>query len=926
MQDEQRREMKKDNAFIRQCKKLPSVWRAVSRRVAPFVCLFPPVIVLVAMLVYFRTNKMYPFGDVTISWCDMDQQVVPLLMQLKDCLSGKDGLFLHFKNAGGMNFYGVFFFFLSSPFSLLVAFVERGKVMLFANILVTLKMCAVATTASVYFYYKHKRAFLLNIALSVLYAFSGYVLMYFQNIMWLDIVYLFPLLLLGLDKLKEGKRALFIGVLTACIFVNYYLSYMVVLFLLLYALVWLIVSKDKTFAGNFGVSCLVAMLLSAVVWLPCLIQYFSSGRTTSIYESLSKSSVFTAYETVFPTLFSVLFLFPFALSRKQDNTRDGTLRFTLLLLTLVPFVLEPINKMWQTGNYMSFPTRYGFIPIFLSLSLAYDCMANGFVRKNLQGCSETGDTVERKRKIQRLLPAYIGSVLLLATAILYCVFSIAYTKENHEVMDQYSHSLWGNKASFEALLKLYAVAVLAGVFLYLLWRFSLYKPVLLWLGIAVMTLSELYVAPMTYMHAGSHKVDWHTQVTEMADRIEDEDFYRVKTDKEYSSNDFDVNMMGAIGYNSLGHYTSLTPDNYMTAIKQFGYTSYWMEVGTSGGSILTDALLSVKYSIKRANSDSAVYNGEKYAIEKTPYYLPLGIVTKRDITASQSRSDILQPRAQFQQTLYEDFFGSKDGVSVYGLDKAKLDGVSVTEVDGKYQLKPLRSSASIVFDVPITAKQTLYFNAFDENTNALSQAINEKFSVSAPYYSVSKYPSKKQNGFLCLGEYANRTVSVRIKLNSTVTVRDIGVFGIDNQRLAQDVAKANTVRFTETQNGLSGKYTANEKECVFLSVAYNKGMRCTVNGKKVQLKEVYGGFTAFCVEKGENVISLQFTPVGFPIGLTISLLGLGLCVVAGVFWFKQKWKLQLPKAVNAVAYYGWIAVGVAVVLAIYVVPLVICAL
>lgn len=926
MQSEQRQEMQKDNAFIRQCKKLPDVWRAVSRRVAPFVWLFPPVIVLVAMLIYFRVNKMYPFGDTTISWCDMDQQVVPLLMQLKDCLAGKESLFLNFKNAGGMNFYGVFFFFLSSPFSLLVAFVERGKVMLFANVLVMLKMCAIATTASVYFYCKHKRAFLLNIALSVLYAFSGYVLMYFQNIMWLDMVYLFPLLLLALDKLKEGKRAWFIGVLTACIFVNYYLSYMVVLFLLLYALVWLIISKDKTFAGNFCVSCLVAMLLSAVVWLPCLIQYFTSGRTTSIYASLSTSSVFTGYETTLPTMFSLLFLFPFALSRKQDTTNDGKLRFTLLLLTLVPFVLEPVNKMWQTGNYMSFPTRYGFIPSFLCLSLAYDCMANGFAKEKLQGLAGESNDCNRKQSVKQQIPAYICSALIVAVAILYCVFSIRYTKANHEIMDQYSHSLWGNKASFEALLKVYAVAILVGVFLYLLWRFSLCKPILLWLGIAVMTLSELYVAPMTYMHAGSHRVDWHTQVAELADRIEDDGFYRVNTDKEYSGSDFDVNMLGAIGYNSLGHYTSLTPDNYMTAIKQFGYTSYWMEVGTSGGSILTDALLSVKYSITRNKSDSALYNGEKYAIEKTPYYLPLGIVTKLDITVSQNASDVLLPRAQFQQTLYEDFFGTKDGVSVYGLNNAKLDGVSVTEVDGKYQLNPLHSSASIVFEVPVTAKQTLYFNAFDENTNALSQAINEKFSVNAPYCSVGEYPSKKQNGFLCLGEYANRTVKVRVKLNGAVTVRDIGVFGIDNERLAQDVAKASTVQFTATKNGLSGTYTANKKECVFLSVAYNKGMHCTVNGKSVELKEVYGGFTAFYVEQGENVISLRFTPVGFSAGLAIALLGLGLCIVACVFWLKQKWKLQLPKVVNATAYYGLIAVGLAVILAVYVLPLVLCAL
>ena len=31
-----------------------------------------------------------------------------------------------------------------------------------------------------------------------------------------------------------------------------------------------------------------------------------------------------------------------------------------ILLTAVPLVVEPVNKMWHTGNYMAFPARYGY--------------------------------------------------------------------------------------------------------------------------------------------------------------------------------------------------------------------------------------------------------------------------------------------------------------------------------------------------------------------------------------------------------------------------------------------------------------------------------------------------------------------------------------------------------------------------------------
>ena len=190
--------------FLQAWEKLTPVLRTAMLWLKRLVWLVPPVIVCLAMLVLFETNGLYPFGSKTIAWCDMDQQVIPLLIDFKDILSGKEGFFFSFKNAGGMNFFGVFFFFLSSPFSILVAFVDKAKIILFANVLVLLKLCTISLTASLYFRKKHPDNPLLNVFLSVLYAYSGYTMMYYQNIIWLDIVYLFPLLMLGLEYLKEG--------------------------------------------------------------------------------------------------------------------------------------------------------------------------------------------------------------------------------------------------------------------------------------------------------------------------------------------------------------------------------------------------------------------------------------------------------------------------------------------------------------------------------------------------------------------------------------------------------------------------------------------------------------------------------------------------------------------------------------------------
>lgn len=886
-------------------------WEWLKTYFPKLVWVVPPLVVLCAMLIFYKSNGLYPFGEKTVAWCDMDQQVIPLLMQFKDILSGKEGFFYSFKNAGGMNFFGVFFFFLSSPFSLLMAFVDKAEASSFANVLVMLKMCAIALTASIYLARKIPKNPLLNIALSVLYAYSGYTMMYYQNVIWLDIVCLFPLLLMGLEQLQDGKKTLFIITLTAGMVINYYLGYMLVVFLLLYAFLWVLLKKDKKFAGNFLLSCAVAALLSAVVWLPSLLQYFGSGRTVSLFESLSNSSIITPYATALPTVFSMLFLFPFAIGGMEKAEKDGLLRGILFALTLLPLIFEPISKMWQTGNYMSFPTRYAFIPIFLCLTLTADCLTKQ---------AEKG--LDEPLKEKNGLPMYALNALVPVLAVGYCIFAVGYTNANVEVMDQYSQSLWGNDASVQALWGLYAVALTVGLAIFLLQRFQTVKPWALGLAVAVFTLSELYVAPVTYMRTPAHEVDDFQNIVALSGQIQDDTFYRVKTEKEYSSLDFDVNMMGAIGYNALGHYTSLTSSKYMTAIKQFGYTSYWMEVGNSGGTVLTDALLSVKYQISTQKTNFDVAQSDRYGVSPTLAYLPLGVIAAEDIVKESETADYTD-RAELQKTLYQDFFGNTDGVTVYALNDATATNLTVEKrADGKYVLTPEKDKVgSLTFRVSVAEKQSLYFDVFDENDNSLRQAINGKFTISAPSKSISKFPAQKQNGLLYLGDYADKTFNVTVSVTEKVAVRSLGLVGIENNALTSAAAQTQTLGLQAVKNGLTGSYTAKGGECVFLSTAYDSGMRLTINGKRAELYEVYGGFTAFYLQAGENEIELSYTPQGFGVGVALSCAGAILCVLACAWWIKKKQAVELPQGLETVAYYGVIVAGALVVVAVYIAPM-----
>ena len=131
---------------------------------------------------------------------------------------------------------------------------------------------------------------------------------------------------------------------------------------------------------------------------------------------------------------------------------------------------------------------------------------------------------------------------------------------------------------------------------------------------------------------------------------------------------------------------------------------------------------------------------------------------------------------------------------------------------------------------------------------------------------------------------------------------------------------------TQKNNCVGGRYEAKGGECVFLSIPYNRGLRLTINGKSKELYEVYDGFTAFYLEEGENLISLTFTPQGFSIGLSMTIVGGVLFAMALLAWKLKKWRLTLPDKLDAIAYYALIVVGVLVVFLIYLVPLLISAL
>lgn len=821
-----------------------------------------PLTVLVLMSVVYLANGLFPFGKNTISWCDMNQQVVPLLMDFKDILLGKSSMLFNLQNAGGMNFWGVFLFFLSSPFSFLVLLVPKADFYLLMNVMVALKMACSAWTAG----YLFRRFFpkmdpLAATAFSVMYACSGFTMMYFQNLVWLDTVCLFPLFLIGLRKLFLEKKLLpYILSFSALLVVHFYLSYMIVMWLVLASgiICFFMTSKEQRGERIFllGAATLAVLLLTGIIWLPALMQFLESGRGESVVESISSGSLLTRWDTTLPVLTCTgmaVAAIPLTILEKK-RTDLHKVSFILFVLLLIPLFIDPINKMWHTGSYQAFPVRYGFILVLMGL-LAAACSIEQTDRSKLPFHTD-----------KDIFGVSVGILILIGIAASWLL------SRQYENLTIYVRTLWMNQSAF---LLMMIFAVLAAALYFLLGYFYRHHAMskrFFCVILCLVTLTETFFYAEIFIASPKNNGTTKQTVTDLEGKIDDDSLYRLKMDKKY----FDVNLIGGVGYPSLSHYTSLTDGTYLKAIREMGYSGYWMEVNSNGGTALSDALFGNRYSVLSAFASTdgreKIYSNEDYQIVKENFTMPFGTVISNLGEPLTDRN-----RFEIQNDLYHTAFGTKEDLfTQYQPDFTENVGISHSDTGEKIVLDD--GIAYLQYQISVKGTQTLYFDCFQEATNALTEPVNGGCAITVNGKIIrSLYPTSTENGILNLGTFTDETVQVKVKLLHSLNCTSFGVYGMDCEKLQnaiQSCESCQDVNFKESKNGLSGTVYTAQDGYLFLPIRGGKGFTAQVNGNPVNIDSAFGAFLAIPVTAGENQVTVTYWPSGFRSGVIVSILGL----------------------------------------------------
>lgn len=858
------------------------------------------------------TGSLYPFGNRTLAWGDLLQQNLPVLMEFKDVLSGNSGAFFTMGNAGGMDFLSIFLFLASSPFSLLAAFVKKADLVYFINIIIVLKIIACSITSSVFFKHFFKSLNTCQItALSIGYAFCGYSMMYYQLVTWLDVMYMFPLFLIAFHKLlTQNKIVGYVVTLSLMIVFQFYLGYMLALFIIFGFALYILYADDKKQIKKtiaiFLISTAIALLITSAVCVPAFLQFMTSARGGSVRGSLASSSLFTVSTTTLPMILSTAFvlfgIIGFPLFKLLDEKKNRPLYYMLFLM-VIPVFIEPVNKMWHTGSYQAFPVRYGYILVLLGLC----CFA-----LILEKCNQSADKLHNEKFNNT------AAIFSVALVFIYVMITKAILR-NSDAVDNYVRTLWCDEKQILSI----AITGFLGcglIFALLkLYKKGYLRKEALSLLVLVFVFYEGVFSSEIFISLAQKSSDEVISAIDLSNRIDDESEYRVKVHEKY----FAVNFVGAMGYNSLSHYTSLNKESYMFAMKKLGFSSYWMEVNSNGSTAFTDAVLGNKYTIAR--SFSSFYGSEKvfqnnlFAIFKNQNYLSLGnVISKSQVKALEVIPE--SDRIDFQQDLFSVLTASEQNL-ISRYDFTSSEGVLLYEENGEQFYRKIGDNSVIKYDLIISERQRLYFDCFRDISTKLTEPINGSFAV---YVNGNKiedsYPSKRNNGMLYLGEFENAHVTVKLEVLKSSSAYSFGVFGVDMKSLSDGISKVSPAQLTIDGDVITALADSDsEDNYLMLTIPMNNGFKITVNGKEVSAEKILDTFMAIPLEKGSNVIRLSYSPYGLKPSLFLFAAGMILLIFTARHL--KKGNYRLIKAIENTAYYAFFVFAGAVFILIYIYPM-----
>ncbi len=891
------------------------------------------VLTAVIMLFVYAVWEFFPFGDNIILRMDLYHQYAPLFAELYERIFGGDTLLYSFTSGLGSSFLGNYFNYLSSPTMLFVLIFGHYNIPEAVAAMVLVKASASAYTFS-YFLNKYSgKRNMTSAAFGILYAFCGYFVAYYWNVMWLDAMVMFPIVILGIYYiLEEGRSLPYVLSLAYIMVTNYYMAYMVCILSVIFFLylhfskkTWGaklhpdVIVKEKykrtlktkllnsTFfmrGVTFAAASLLAAMIAAAALLPVYFVLQNSSATSSSFPS-SFSTYFSIFDflanhlagveptirssgdAVYPNVYCgiiTLILVPLFLYSKNFSLREKISTTAVLGVFFLSFNINALNFIWHGFHFPNdLPYRFSFAYSFFLLFIAYrvltsiDKVPSKAILTSAIGVAGFAVLVEKIGSANVDLTVVWTSV---AFAVIYAVI-LAFVKNP--------------KYSKPAVSVLLITAVCAEI---------------------LIADTGNYVVTQTKESYTSSYEDTEAAIDIIKDlEGDDEDgFYRMELATLLTRMD---NCW--FYYNGVSTFTSMAYEDVAHLQDYLGLygnkiNSYTYNCQTG----LYNSMMSIKYIVdnhsyvstdtyKPRLDDNFLYEEvgtyNEMKIYRNKYWLPIAFSVDDDMDTAWSY-DLDNP-FEVQNDFYYEASGVSDILTpLTGTvsDSINMESVSDDDINSgvfnvyKVDTSSTSSEITIVYESDKTQNVYTYFDC-----SAISSVM---FSIGGNIYNqdIDSSAYVLDLGQVEEGELVYITFSLdEDEYGGQV---DLYVYGLDEDKFItayNNINDSGVLDVTENKESyIKGTIDLAEDKMLYTSIPYDEGWSVYVDGVKVSdddIVKIGDALMGIKMEAGEHTVELKFVPQGFVVGIVLTVLGLAILIILLVL--KKKKKLMFSTSYRA---------------------------
>lgn len=526
-----------------------------------------------------EAGHVYPFGDNSFLANDLKYQYIDFFAWFRRVLLGEANLRYSFSQGLGMNTWGLYSYYLASPFNLLCVLFPQDKLTLFVFVITALKLGCIHISSAWFlqrrFGLPKPAAFLLSLS----FTFCSWTISNLRNPLWIDCLILLPICAYGSYELIRKQKMTRLVIVTAFnVMFCWYTAYISILFLCIFVLVEFVdyvstegfswkLMLDR--ALRFAVAMVLGLLLSAWTFLPTILAMAKGGPVLAL-GPLIKTSLKSLIRGFMPGMWvnnentpqfycgAIMMLLAASLlfSRKVSiKTRIAT--FVMAAVLIASSVLSPLEYIWCGMRVPNgFYSRTAFLLSFFTMWAA-------------------GYSLQALKNQPKLRQAYRPIVIMPLLAL--------------------------------TVIELFANA-------HVMWN-------------------QLYVG-----YSENANCTYVTTATNTITAIQDQDsasFYRIdRTTTRVDSAALNEGL--TLGYNQLSSYSSANNPQAIALLNSLGYSSVGEFSTRYAEPILAvDALLGVKYAIAEhapvGYTAMPKLTGAANSVYKNPFVLSLGIAASKDI-------------------------------------------------------------------------------------------------------------------------------------------------------------------------------------------------------------------------------------------------------------------------------------------------------